>query len=303
MTSAAVDVETFDVSPWLDAARHMVDRHQAIRGIEWPDGHRVAVNFTSDFDAMLLRRLQRETPMQLAKGEFGGRVGIWRLIELFDAHQIKATFFTPGRICELYPESLRAAAASGHELADHMWEHQIPATRALQIDHLRRTLDALERVSGTRPVGTRSDFDRDLMVAAGLIYNSWESASQGPYYHRHLKGPRWMLELPFHYALDDAQFYNFNWLGSTPHEQRISDPGRVFDLWWDAFQHAYRSGGYLNICVHPFLSRAMRIAMLDQLIGGMKQYPGVWFATCSQVARHCLAHHPRRPAAQAVPAR
>ncbi len=24
--------------------------------------------------------------MHLAKGEFGGRVGIWQLIELFDAH-------------------------------------------------------------------------------------------------------------------------------------------------------------------------------------------------------------------------
>ena len=59
---------------------------------------------------MLLRRLLNEPPMQLAKGEFGGRVGVWRLIELFDSHDIKATIFTPGRICELYPDSLRAAA-------------------------------------------------------------------------------------------------------------------------------------------------------------------------------------------------
>jgi len=33
---------------------------------------------------MLLRRLLNEPPMQLAKGGFGGRVGIWRLVELFD---------------------------------------------------------------------------------------------------------------------------------------------------------------------------------------------------------------------------
>jgi peptidoglycan/xylan/chitin deacetylase (PgdA/CDA1 family) len=48
---------------------------------------------------MLLRRLLNEPPMQPAKGEFGGRVGIWRLIELFDLHGVKATIFTPGRIC------------------------------------------------------------------------------------------------------------------------------------------------------------------------------------------------------------
>ena len=101
-------------------------RHQRIPDLTWPAGARIAVNFTADFDAMLLRRLLNEPPMQLAKGEFGGRVGIWRLIELFDAHGIKATIFTPGRICELYPQALRAAVRSGHEIADHMWEHHVP---------------------------------------------------------------------------------------------------------------------------------------------------------------------------------
>ena len=33
-----------------------------------------AVNFTCDFDAMLLHRLLDEPPMQLAKGEFAGRI-------------------------------------------------------------------------------------------------------------------------------------------------------------------------------------------------------------------------------------
>ena len=86
---------------------------QRIDNLAWPKGARIAVNFTADFDAMLLRRLHNEPPMQLAKGEFGGRVGVWRLIELFDAHDIKATIFTVGRICELYPRALEA----GHERA------------------------------------------------------------------------------------------------------------------------------------------------------------------------------------------
>ena len=61
-------------------AEHHAARHEHIEGFHWPDGVRIAVNFTADFDAMLLRRLHNEPPMQLAKGEFGGRVGIWRLI-------------------------------------------------------------------------------------------------------------------------------------------------------------------------------------------------------------------------------
>jgi len=27
---------------------------------------------------------------------------------------------------KLYPQALRQGVASGHELADHMWEHQVP---------------------------------------------------------------------------------------------------------------------------------------------------------------------------------
>src|SRR3954464_9267472 len=77
-------------------------RHLPIANFIHPPGVRVAVNFTLDFDAMLARRLANEPPMQLAKGEFGGRIGIWRLLEMYEGQGIKTTVFTPGRICELY---------------------------------------------------------------------------------------------------------------------------------------------------------------------------------------------------------
>src|SRR5215831_19482854 len=63
-------------------------RYEFIDNLTWPNGARIAVNFTADFDAMLFRRILNEPALQLAKGEFGGRVGIWRLIELFDSHAI-----------------------------------------------------------------------------------------------------------------------------------------------------------------------------------------------------------------------
>ena len=71
------------------------------------------------------------------------------------------------------------------------------------------------------------------------------------------------------------------------------DPEHVEEIWWAAFLQQYQQGGYLNICMHPFVSgRALRIAMLDRLIERMKRLPGVWFPTCEQVAHHVLANHP-----------
>ena len=49
---------------------------------KYPDGIRLAVNFTIDFDTMLNRKLKNEPAMELSQGEFGGRVGIWRLMDL-----------------------------------------------------------------------------------------------------------------------------------------------------------------------------------------------------------------------------
>jgi peptidoglycan/xylan/chitin deacetylase (PgdA/CDA1 family) len=287
-----------DIAELARAARAHLARHRPLvapgQAPRWPQGARIAVNVTADFDAMLLRRLLNEPPMQLAKGEFGGRVGIWRLLDLFAAHRIPATIFTPGRICELYPDALRAAVAAGHELADHMWEHHVPRDRQLELDHLGRTGAALERIAGHRPVGTRSAHTPSLLAAAGFLYTSHDCAAHLPYYLTDTEGAHTLLNLPFHYALDDAMFYSFAWLGSANPAQRITDTDRVLEMWWDAFRQQYAAGGYLNIVLHPFVSgRAQRIDMLDALFTRMKTLPGVWFATCEAVARHCLATHPR----------
>lgn len=266
--------------------------HRRIPRLSYPDGVRIAVNFTADFDAMLLRRLMNEPPGQLAKGEFGGRVGIWRLIALFTDHRIGATIFTPGRICELYPQAVREAARAGLEVADHMWEHRVPKEAGLERDHLLKTSAALERLTGKRPVGSRSNHGIDLLRENGFIYRSEGCADHLPYYERGNSGG-WLLNIPFHFAIDDAMFFSFAWMGSTNPAQRITDPERVCDLWWDAFMQQYREGGYLNVCLHPFVSgRALRVAMLDRLIARMKTLPGVWFPTMEQLARHVIATTP-----------
>jgi peptidoglycan/xylan/chitin deacetylase (PgdA/CDA1 family) len=268
-------------------------RHHVVKAFDWPQGVRIAVNFTADFDAMLLRRVLNEPPLQLAQGEFGGRVGIWRLIELFDSHSVKATIFTPGRICELYPQAIKAASRSGHEIADHMWEHQVPKDPELERDHLRKAGAAIEQLTGRRPVGTRSWHTRRLLIEEGYIYNSHDTPDHRPHYLSEPDGSLPLLNLPFHYAIDDAMFFSFAWLNTENDAQRMMDPDHVEEIWWRAFLQQYQQGGYLNVCMHPFVSgRALRIAMLDRLIARMKALPGVWFPTCEEVARHVLAAAP-----------
>src|SRR5260370_16142615 len=197
-----------DLADLRQAAGAYDARHRPIADFAYPPGIRMAVNLTLDFDSMLLRRLLNEPPMQLAKGEFGGRVGIWRLIELFDAHGVRATIFTPGRASELYPQALRAAGESGHEIADHMREHRVPKEAALEEDHLAKTVAAIEEISGPRPVGTRSGHSAALLHKYGYIYRSEGSADQRPHCVVDESGENCLVHLPFHYVIDDAMFFS-----------------------------------------------------------------------------------------------
>lgn len=293
------DTDAASLAEELEALREAAaaesGRNEFIEGFRWPEGVRMAVNFTADYDAMLFRRVLEEPSLQLAKGEFGGRVGLRRLVKLFNAHEVKATFFTPGRICELYPASLAEAIAGGHELADHMWEHRTPEGTHWQRDHVARTIAALTPIRGSAPVGSRSYYPHAVLKEAGFLYNSHGSAASMPYYMGDAEGGNVMVELPMHLAINDAQFFTFGWIGSEPQAQRLADPERVLELWWEAFQHEYEKGGYLNILLHPYVSgRALRIAMLEELIQRMKRCKGVWFPTCETVARYCLDKFPPR---------
>ena len=126
-----------------------------IENFQYSGGIQLAVNFTINFDAQLLRKIKNEPIMEVTRGEFGGRVGIWRLIDLFDRQGIRVTIFAPGQICELYPRPLREAVKRGHLLENLTWDKTIPEDLEREKEHIRKATSALEEISGRRPVGTR----------------------------------------------------------------------------------------------------------------------------------------------------
>lgn len=81
-----------------------------------------------------------------------------RILQLFDRHGVKATFFTLGWIAERYPQMVRRMVEEGHELASHGWSH----VRVTQQDSaafkqdVMRTKSLLEDLSGQQVIGYRA---------------------------------------------------------------------------------------------------------------------------------------------------
>jgi len=103
--------------------------------------------------------------------------------------------------------------------------------------------------------------------------------------HRGPNGTDALLSLPFHYAIDDAQFYTFGWLGSDNPAQRMSDPDRVLEMWWAAFLQQYGKGGYPERLRPPYVSgRALR-SKCSISHPPHQDDAGLWVSTCEEKQR------------------
>jgi len=77
-----------------------------------------------------------------------------KVLDLLDRAKVKATFFVIGKKAEAHPEIVRDIVARGHTLGSHGYAH--PRTFAMLgksavRSDIVRSLDVLEKVTGTRP--------------------------------------------------------------------------------------------------------------------------------------------------------
>jgi len=51
--------------------------------------------------------------------EYGSRVGVWRLLRLFERKRVPLTVFAVAMAAERHPDAIRAMVDGGHEIASH----------------------------------------------------------------------------------------------------------------------------------------------------------------------------------------
>lgn len=81
-----------------------------------------------------------------------------RLLQLFDRHSVKGTFFILGWVADRFPGLVRDIAAAGHEVASHGYGHRIVYTQTPDEfrEDVRRAKRTLEDASGEQVAGYRA---------------------------------------------------------------------------------------------------------------------------------------------------
>lgn len=106
-----------------------------------------------------------------------------RLLALFAAAGVRATFFVLGWVAERHPDLVRRIHAAGHEIASHSYRHQLvyDLTPDEFVADLRRAQRVLEDITGTAVRGYRAPsysitrqslWALDLLASEGYTFDS-----------------------------------------------------------------------------------------------------------------------------------
>ena len=258
----------------------------------WPNSARVAacLSFDVDNESYLLAAGQL-SPTTLSAADFGAQEGLPRILALLDKYQIPSTFFIPAVSALLHPEMIPAIQKAGrHEIGVHGWIHE--STPTLRPGEEERLLDQaiefLTLATGKRPVGYRapawafSDMTLDLIKKKNFFYDSSLQAMDEPYEILSEGVSTGIVELGIDWTLTETPYLGRG--GTMPL------PENVFKLFQDEFDGAYALGTTFVLTLHPHVTgHRAPMKYLEQLIVHMKAKPGVWFATCEQIARYVKA--------------
>ena len=266
--------------------------------VRWPDGKSAAAAFTFDVDAESAVLWGNEAVgarmSVMSHQAYGPLVGIPRILDLLEQHQIRSTFFVPGHTADRYPVAVRSIVAAGHEIAHHGYLHEQPTALTLEdeIDALDRGLAALADVAGVRPVGYRAPMwdlswrTPALLAERGFLYDSSLMDADHPYELSISPGAdQSLVEIPIQWALDDWEQYCY--LPDISGSGLIESPRKARELWQLEFDALRGVGGCWVLTNHPFLTgRASRAAELGALMRYVLEHDDVWVASLEQIAEH-----------------
>lgn len=225
--------------------------------------------------------------------EYGSRAGFWRLMRIFAERDIKITVYAVGMALERNPEAAAAIVAAGHEVASHGWrwiDYQFMSEEEERA-HMRRAVDSLTKVTGSRPLGWYtgrvSPNTRRLVVEeGGFLYDSDAYNDDLPYWVA-VSGKRHLV-IPYTFDNNDMKF-------GTAQGFNTGD-----DFWRylkDAFDVFYAEGAtapkMMSVGLHMRLTgRPGRIAALARFLDYVLEHDRVWICRRIDIARHWIQHHP-----------
>ena len=265
---------------------------------DWPEGKRLAVHIAINLEHFIFGEggvdLDRPTLAPNHRSylwrDYGNRVGVWRLLDLFDEFELPIGVITNASIYDHCPESIAAFRDRGDEIIGHGITNSkrvADMSEAEETEMVRAATDLIAQHEGSPPAGwltpylTPSDVTPDLLKEAGYKYIlDWGICDDQPFWSRTRSGS--LLAVPYPLELNDQPAIVFR-----------RDTARDYaDMIIDHFTEMLRSSAkYSSVCsisLHHFIvGQPHRLHHLRRAFAHIAAHRDeIWITTPSEIARH-----------------
>jgi peptidoglycan/xylan/chitin deacetylase (PgdA/CDA1 family) len=223
----------------------------------------------------------------LSARQYGANFGFWRLLDVLDKFDVKATVITSGLMADLFPNTLKEAVQRGHEVACHHWDQSKHPFEYMTMDEereaLSRSIEAIEKATGQRPLGYMSPgprpspFTLELSASLGFKWNGDYGDSDVPYMIN-VNGNKLVSVGYVRPAYTDNDLMHLGLAGAL---QQLKDE---FDA---HYEEAARHPMKFRYAMHNFTGGRPGLAkVFENFLAYAKGHGGVWFCRCIDIAQY-----------------
>lgn len=271
---------------------------------EWPNGARLALNLVVNYEegaersvldgdeeiermsesAYPVRPGERELALESIY-EFGSRVGIWRILEIFDRYEVRPTIFACGVAMERNPRVTQACVDRGYDMVGHgyRWISHFALTEEQEREQIRNAVQSIQRTTGQRIIGwftrpPQTTATRRILAEEGFLFDSGAFNDELPYFQEVQGRP--LLIVPYTLDVNDIRFWKSGMFTARDFETYCVD---AFDALYRA---SARSPRMMSVGLHPrVIGRPGRILGLERFLAHVRNHANVWVAPRTEIAR------------------
>ncbi|NLS07270.1 polysaccharide deacetylase family protein [Rhizobium sp. P32RR-XVIII] len=267
----------------------------------WPGNKRLAVCVVTNLEVYAYRKGTGWDPAKIGEPQnqrnyawrdYGNRVGIWRLFDLFDQLNIPAAHNCNSLLYDDHPQIFERIRKRGDEIVAHGRTNAERQGDLWELDE-RRLIDdvtsAITRNEGHPPKGwmgpaaSESNATPDLLKEAGYKYVMDWPADDQPFWLKTRSGP--LLSVPYPAELNDS--------ASIIHRRNTADQfaDMIVAQFDEMIEQCAAQPLVMTISLHAFvIGQSFRLGALRKALRYCVEHPKAdraWWTTPGAVADHC----------------
>jgi allantoinase len=274
---------------------------------DWPNGRRLAVYiglnlehfaFGEGLGAELGPSSPQPDVLNYAWRDYGNRVGIWRMLDLFDTLRWPTTTLVNSAIYAYCPEVMDAIRRRGDEVAGHgrtNAERQGTLDEAAERALIAEATATIQKHEGVAPKGwlgpwiSESRVTPDLLAEAGYTYLlDWCMDDQPVWMatrHPHRPDGGRILSLPYPQELNDIPSI----VARKDSASQFAD--MIVDQFDEMLEQTAEGSLVMGIALHPYIvGQPYRLRQLRRALKHIDaRRDRIWLARAGDIAAHAIA--------------